>query len=142
MTKEEEKNKDLVMIQIEEIVNKGKNERIKEIYSDDVTYYDPFTEGKEGHGLEAITNFIVSTKVAFPDFYFDVDKIITKGTHVIWYGNATGTYLVQFPGLPPANGNKFKIPMCQIYEIIDEKVKTLWVFTDSLGLAAQLGALG
>lgn len=142
MTTIEEKNKELVMIQIDEIVNKGKNELIKNLYADDVTFYDPFTEGKEGHGLPAITKFIVTTKEAFPDFHFDVDKIIAKGTNVIWYGSATGTYLVQFPGLPPANKNKFKIPMCQIYEIIDGKVKTLWVFTDSLGLAMQLGALG
>lgn len=142
MTPTEEKNKELVLIQINEIVNKGRNELIKDLYADDVTYYDPFTEGKEGHGLPAITNFIVSTKQAFPDFYFEVDKIIVKDTNVIWYGNATGTYLVQFPGLPPANGHKFKIPMCQIYEIIGGKVKTLWVFTDSLGLAMQLGALG
>jgi steroid delta-isomerase-like uncharacterized protein len=142
MTPTEEKNKALVLTHVNEIVNKGRGELIKELYAEDVHYFDPFTEGKEGHGLEAITNFIVGTKKAFPDFNFTIDNIFTNGNNVVWYGSATGSYQVQFPGLPPANGKSFKIPMCQIFEIIDGKVKKMWVFTDSLGLAFQIGALG
>jgi steroid delta-isomerase-like uncharacterized protein len=138
----ESQNVGIVQRHIDEIINQNRAELIPEFYADDVVYYDPFTEGKKGVGLKALTDFIVATRDAFPDFHFDLEKIIADGDTVAWYGRATGTHDGDFPGLP-ASHRPIDIPMCQIFKFNAEgKINTLWVFTDSLGLVQQVGALG
>lgn len=132
-----QQNEAIVRRHIDEVVNNGRSEVIPELYAQDVTYHDPFTPGGEGHGIEAITEFIVATKRAFPDFHFTVDHLFGDGDTVAWRGIATGTHLGDFPGLP-ASGKAITLPMCQIFRFTDGKIKELWVFTDSLSLVKQV----
>jgi steroid delta-isomerase-like uncharacterized protein len=134
-------NVEIVRRHIDELINGKNQDLIKEFYAEDVHFFDPFTPGGEGRGMEAITNFIVSTANAFPDFHFTVHKIFSEGDTVVWYGRADGTHEGDFPGLP-ASGRRIDIPMCQIYEFRNGRIQELRVFTDSLGLMQQVGALG
>src|SRR5688572_13287309 len=108
-----EQNVAIVRRHIDEIINQNKEELIPEFYADDVTFYDPFTGGGTGQGLAALTEFIVATRNAFPDFRFTVEDVIADDDTVAWYGTAEGTHLGDFPGLA-ASGKPINIPMCQI----------------------------
>jgi steroid delta-isomerase-like uncharacterized protein len=135
-----QKNIETVKRHIAEVINNSRSELIPEFYALDVEFQDPFTPSKRGQGLDAITGFMVATKEAFPDFTFYVDHIFGDGDTVSWVGRATGTHMKDFPGMP-AKGNKIEIPMCQVMRFNEDgKIKTMWVFTDSLLLVQQATA--
>jgi steroid delta-isomerase-like uncharacterized protein len=137
-----DQNKDAIARYVDQAVNESKYDVIPSIFSEDVTFVDPFTQGGIGHGAKAMTDFMIATKKAFPDFHFTVEAIWGEGDTAAWCGLADGTHLGEFPGLPAPTGRKIHVPMCQVMQFKDGKVKQMWVFTDSLGLAAQVGALG
>ena len=137
-----EEIRQLIRRYTEEAVNNGRHEVIPEFFHQDITYYDPFVAGGEGHGTEAMTQFMVATKKAFPDFRFTVEDVFVDGDVAGWRGFADGTHEGEFPGLPAPTGRKIHVPMCQVMRIQDGKIKEMHVFTDSFKLAQQVGAFG
>lgn len=135
-----ESNIEIVRRHIEEAVNQQKVDVVDELYDPDVVYHDPFTPGGRGQGTKPMKDFMVATTNAFPDFHFDVEDIFGSGDLVVWRGRATGTHKGDFPGLP-ASGKPIDLPMTQFFRITEGKVRELWVFTDSMLMLMQTGAM-
>ena len=95
-----DENKKAIAQYVEQAVNASKYDVIPSIFSEDVTFVDPFTQGGIGHGTQAMTDFMIATKKAFPDFHFTVETIWGEGDTAAWRGLADGTHLGEFPGLP------------------------------------------
>jgi Predicted ester cyclase len=137
-----DENKAAVRRYVEEAVNGSNTDVVPQFFHDDVVFFDPFTQGGMGQGIKAMTDFMIATKVAFPDFRFTVEDLWGEGDLATWRGLADGTHEGEFPGLPKPTGRKIHIPMCQVMKFENGKIKQMWVFTDSLGLASQVGAFG
>ncbi len=93
-------------------------------------------------GLEAIKNWIVSTRTAFPDFHMRFEEIIIKGDRVVtrWTSEGTNTGILKmgFINLPPT-GKEVRFSGISISQI--EKGKTLEevVVFNVLEMYQQLG---
>jgi steroid delta-isomerase-like uncharacterized protein len=82
---------------------------------------------------------------AFPDLRIEAERIITSGDHVVTCWRMTGTHKAQFRGpgaldLPPTN-KQFSLRGCTVSELKNGRVVRSAVYSDTLAVLRQLGAL-
>ena len=89
--------------------------------------------GNSAAGSQAMTDFMIATKKAFPDFHFTVETIWGEGHTAAWRGLADGTHSSgSFPGPPALDGSQDPRPDgVRSCSPRNGKVKQMWVFTDS-----------
>jgi predicted ester cyclase len=130
----EEQNKALVQKLIEE-VDKGNFSIIDELYAPDFEYYGP--SNAEPRNLEECKQFLVpiftalQPKHTLDDFILEGDKVVTRET-------LYATHKEELFGIPPT-GKDIEWSAIAIYQIVDSKIKKIWVDSDMLGIMQQLG---
>ncbi len=86
-----------------------------------------------------------TTRTTFPDFHVTVDDLVAEGDVVVAHFTAQGTHQVawQHPiiGRIAATGTAVQWRGVRLVRIADGTVTATWLYTDSLGLLQQLGAL-
>ncbi len=86
-----------------------------------------------------------TTRVTFPDFRVTVEELVAEGDLVVAHFTARGTHQVawQHPiiGRIAATGTAVQWRGVRLFRIADGAVTATWLYTDSLGLLQQLGAL-
>jgi predicted ester cyclase len=86
-----------------------------------------------------------TTRTTFPDFHVTVDDLVAEGDLVVAHFTAQGTHQVawQHPIIGPiaARGTAVRWRGVRLFRIAEGTVTATWVYTDSLALLQQLGAL-
>ena len=130
----EEQNKALVQKLIEE-ADKGNFSIMDELYAPDFEYYGP--SNAEPRNLEECKQFLVpiftalQLKHTLDDFILEGDKVVTRET-------LYATHKEELFGIPPT-GKDIEWSAIAIYQIVDSKIKKIWVDSDMLGIMQQLG---
>lgn len=75
---------------------------------------------------------------ALPDYTHIIKNIFASGNYVVLQVDLTATHKGEFQGIPPSN-KKIVYKAIQIYEIVDNKLKTVYAMDDELSLMTQLG---
>ena len=135
----EERNKELVRRDNEEIWNKGNLEIMDELYSTDIVRHF-LPEGSETKGLDELRDRIRNHRKAFPDWTEEIKQIVADGDLVVTHFTSTGTNKGSFLGNPPT-GKQIHINEMSIYRIADGKIVEQWLIPDLLSLNQQLGLI-
>lgn len=77
---------------------------------------------------------------AFPDASFVVENMLAEGDFVAIRVTMRGTNLGPFRGIP-ATGKKIEMGYMDLCRIAGGKIVEVWVYSDTLGLMQQLGAI-
>ncbi len=86
-----------------------------------------------------------TTRTTFPDFHVTIDDLVAEADLVVAHFTARGTHQVawQHPiiGSIAARNTPVQWRGVRLFRVADAKATATWVYTDSLGLLQQLGAL-
>lgn len=123
------------------IWNEGNLALINDVYAPDaVVHASHFPIHIKGR--DAIRNWIVSTRTAFPDFHMTFEDIITKGDKVITYWTSTGTntgnFSIVFFNIPPT-GKKVRFSGISISRLEKRKTVEEIVVFNVMEMLQQLG---
>jgi steroid delta-isomerase-like uncharacterized protein len=111
-----------------------------EITASDFVRHDLASMFEEVRGVEAVRQFIVALRAAFPDLQLTVEDIIAEGDKVMVRFTGRGTHKGVFLGIPPT-GKAVIWAGINIYRLAGGKVAETWQLSDALGLLRQLGAI-
>ena len=132
-----EDNKAIVLLQHEEVWNKGNLAIVDEIYAPDFVCH--FNVGPEWRGREGVRQQVTEHRAAFPDWKEHIEDIIAEGDRVVTRFTSQGTHKGVFQGIAPTD-NQVTINEVAIYRISGGKIAEQWGFPDQMGLLRQVGA--
>ena len=129
-----EYTKTLVRRVIEEIINKGEEDSLREfVASTYVEHSNPLSASPEGFA-QAVRLF----RDPFPDVTFRIEDVIAEGAKVATRGKWRGTHQGDFMGIAP-KGTRVEVTYTDIWWTQNGKVVERWIQSDLLGLLVQLG---
>ena len=88
---------------------------------------------------EALAQFLVTWRAAFPDLALTVEDLVAAGDRVAARWTLRGTHRGAFLGLPPT-GRRVAAGGLELYRLAEGKIVERWAVVDTLGLLRQLGA--
>ena len=132
-----EQNKDLVRRYFTEVLNKGKYELIKELFSPSFIFSGP-TMKRPGQGMpEGVYDFIANARHAFPDLYTSIENEIAEDNQVVVVWRMTGTHEHEFRGIQPTHKH-CSITGIDIFYIENNRIEGMWAFFEMRSILEQL----
>lgn len=105
--------------------------------ADDVVFTMMAT-GDETRGPEAVRQMLHwFYHVAFDASAEKSNEIIANG-QAMWEGYVVGKHIGEFAGIP-ATGKEFRVPLCVVYDVEDDKIQRARIYFEIPALLAQLG---
>jgi steroid delta-isomerase-like uncharacterized protein len=89
-------------------------------------------------GIEAIKEYVTSTRSAYPDFNVTLDELIISEDHTIGRWTVTGTNTGPMGDSPPT-GKKVKYSGVEVARIVDGKTIESWIYYNMAATMIQLG---
>lgn len=129
-------SKTFVRRYIEEALNKGNLDIIKETFSENAVSHTP---NGDLHGYDEITEPVIIRRNAFPDLQVTIGEQVAEGDKVVTHLTFTGTHKGDYRGIP-ATGKRATWKQIAISRIEKGKIVESWRIPDRLGLRQQLGA--
>ena len=129
-------NKNLILQHLDLSWNKGEFNRIKEFLSDRFYYKTTFTD--EILDASRYIEFISILREAIPDLSVDIELIMAEGNHVMTQISFFGQVMIPFFGIPASN-KIITFSAISIWEIENNKIKSLDTLIDMTGLSRQIG---
>jgi predicted ester cyclase len=115
---------------VEEVLNKGNLDKIKNLITPDIVWHGQYKEVK---GLKSFKKWISLERSIFPDMQFNIvdnfaehDKVAIR-----WVLQATHKK-------KPSTHQKFQTMGISIFHFEDDKIKEAWIVFDALNPALQL----
>jgi predicted ester cyclase len=130
-------NKALVRRWVEEIWNQKSMAAIDEIVAAEIVQHIPPLADQQG--IDALKQFVVAHRVAFPDGRFTED-LIEEGDKVVQRWTFRGTHMGEFMGVA-GTGSPTETTGTTTLRIARGKVAEFWVQWDSLGWMQRVGAV-
>jgi steroid delta-isomerase-like uncharacterized protein len=134
-----EQNKTLVRQFIEEFLNQGNVDLVKEIIASEYVEHEQLPPGvpQGREGVEMITTML---HTGFPDFRATIEDIIAEDDRVMVRMTWSGTQTGEFMGMPPS-GKAMSIAIVDIFRLAEGKIVEHWGVMDMMGMMQQLGAM-
>jgi len=133
-----EKNKAIVLMRWnEELWNKGDMAGADEIIASDCVRHVAGQPSYDLVGREAIKQYIIACRTAWPDWHSTSEITIAEGDKVMVRWRSTGTHLGTAWGIPPS-GNKANFISDVIYRIVGGKIVEMWEVSE-LATYLQMG---
>ena len=132
-----QENKDIVQ-RVVDLVNEGKLEQVKELYTTDFVNHDP--SAPDVRDREALMQMFAVWGAGFPDAHTTVEDMVAEGDMVAKRWSYRGTHKGEFMGIP-ATGKEITMTAITIYRISGGKVAECWWNYDRLGAMQQLGLI-
>ncbi|NUN69415.1 MAG: ester cyclase [Bacteroidetes bacterium] len=130
-------NKLLVRRYFTEVLNKGKYELIKELFSPSFIFSGP-SLAKPVPGMpDGLYDFVANIRHAFPDLYVSVENEIAEENQVVVIWRMTGTQEHPFRGVPPAH-TLGSITGMDIFTIENGRIEGMWAFFDMRSVLEQM----
>ncbi len=122
-----------------EVWNTGHMDLLDDIVSADVVYHTPpFPDMNR----EALEQFMVGFRKAFPDFCVTTNEDIGAGNTTAHRWTWRGTFSGESPVLPaPPTGKQATGPGCHVIHWADGKAVEMWHHGDWLGALQQVGII-
>jgi len=105
--------------------------------ANDVVFTNMAT-GDKSRGPEEVKqmlNFIYHT--AF-DAHAETKNLIITGTNAVFEAEFVGKHIGEFANIPPTN-KTVRVPLCVVYDIEGDKIKSARIYFEIPALLAQLG---
>jgi predicted ester cyclase len=117
---------------VEEVLNKGNLDKIKNLVSPNVVWHGQYKEVK---GLKSFKRWISLERSIFPDMQFSILDNVTEHDRVAirWRLQAT----LKKPG----KHKKLQTMGISIFQLKGDKIKEAWIAFDALSLALQIGVV-
>lgn len=132
-----DENKALVRRYFTEVLNKGKYELIKELFSPSFIFSGP-TLKKPMQGMpEGLYDFVANARHAFPDLYTSIENEIAEDNQVVAVWRMTGTQEHEFRGVKPTHKH-CSITGMDIFYIENGRIEGMWAFFDMRSILEQL----
>ena len=135
--KQLEKNKAVVIREVEDFYNAKDISVADEIYSPDLITHSPNTP--DGN-IDSLKKSAMETFNAFADSHLTLDDLFAEGEMVAKRWTFRGTHTKEWQGIP-ATGKKIVVIGINIFRITDGKIVEFWEYMDLLGLLQQLGVM-
>jgi steroid delta-isomerase-like uncharacterized protein len=131
------KNKSTALQFVEEVLNKGNLEKMKDLIAPNFVWHGQY---KEVRGLKSFKEWLSLEHSTFHDIQFNiVDDIVGHGKVAIrWILRAT--HENEFLGFP-ATHKKFQTIGINIFHFEGDKIKEAWIVFDALNPALKLGVV-
>lgn len=133
-----EQNKALMEKFYDEAVNQGKTEVIDELLADSFVEHEAIPGAAQGK--QAVKDYFVMFRQAFPDLKFTVNDMVSSGNKVWTLLTITGTHSGPFMGMP-ATGKKIDVKCVDIVRFENGQAVEHWGVTDTGAMMQQLGML-
>jgi steroid delta-isomerase-like uncharacterized protein len=133
-----EANKAVYRRMVDEVVNQGHFEVIKELFHPD--YLDHSAPPGMPNGFDSVQAVFSAFRTGFPDVKFTIDDMVSQGDIVATLVHGEGTQTGQFMNIP-ATGKHAKWRSVGFFRVRDGKIVEHWGIPDMLGLLIQLGVI-
>lgn len=121
-------------------VNSGDVDQVLALFTED-GLWEEVAIGLAARGPDEIGAHLDRLFTAVPDITFDVSSGFMAGDRAVVEWTVSGTYRSDFPGLPPATGQRFSFRGASVFEIADGKIHHYTEYWDAYVFLVQLGAL-
>ena len=122
---------------VDEVVNRGHVELLKEFVAHHHVGHDPLGDH---YGPEGLTIWVTELRTAFPDLLVTIGDLIREGDRIASRFTLTGTHRGPFMGLPPTEREVMATGFA-IDRLRDNQFVERWSTIDFIGLMRQLGAM-
>jgi hypothetical protein len=113
------------------------------LFTEDGYFYD-VSAGQKYYGQD-IGKTVDIYALAFPDMHRELYSVYTSGDRVIVELSLNGTHKgpLELPaGTIPPTGKEIHAPCCDVFQLVNGKVKSFHCYTAATILLGQLGVLG
>lgn len=132
-----DENKALVRRYFTEVLNKGKYELIKELFSPSFIFSGPTLKRPMQGMPEGVYDFVANARHAFPDLYTSIENEIAEDNQVAMIWRMTGTHEHAFRGIQPTHKHS-SITGIDIFYIENGRIEGMWAFFDMQSILEQL----
>lgn len=133
-----EENKAVIQRAYDELWNERNIDVVDELVTEDFLNHAAPPDRQRGRpGLKDVVRMF---EVAFPDFRYEVEDVISEGEKVAVRDVFRGTHEGDFMGIP-ATGERVTMEAIHIYRLSEGKLAEHWVARDDLGMMQQLGVV-
>jgi steroid delta-isomerase-like uncharacterized protein len=91
-------------------------------------------------GKEAVAAYFGALYQGFPDIHWDTQRVLVSPEAVVVQYLVTGTHQGVFNEIPPT-GNAIQMPIFEIFEFEDDKIKKITCVFDNVSMMVQLGLM-
>ncbi len=126
-----------IIRQFVEAFNKKDIATAVELLAADVVVHTP---NAEVEGRKGWQEFVTGFLSAFPDLHLTVEDTIAEGDKAVMRWSERGTHKGQFAGIAPT-GKVVTLSGVDIYRLAGGKIAEAWIWSDTLGLLQQIGAI-
>ncbi len=131
--------KDISRRLFEKVWNEGKTEMIPELHTPDFFIKDPYNPVSI-KGVEAVRQYLMNYKKAFPDLFIRVDRQIAEDDFVVNFLTATGTHQGTLLDVPPTN-KTVTLTAIVTLRFVDDKIAECDTMWDALGFLRTVGSV-
>jgi steroid delta-isomerase-like uncharacterized protein len=114
----------------------------RKIMHHDVLTIDPGAGRVEG--IDAFIEFEKGFHLAFPDGRMEMSSHVEAGSTIVAEGTFVGTHtgpLVGPAGTIPPSGKTLRLEFCDVFEVVDGRIKQHRIYYDQISFLAQLGLM-
>jgi predicted ester cyclase len=138
-----EENKAVVRRYYDEVYSKGNLNVASEVL--DAAYVQRSLNHSPGsveiiEGPERIKRHAASLRATFPDFRYEIERLVAEGDTVVVTGTVRGTHQGELQGIAPSN-KQMAYTSIHILRLHEGRIVEDWNLWDSLGWWQQLGAV-
>jgi len=126
-------NKSIAQQFVEEVLNKGNFDKIKNLITPNIVWHGQYKEVK---GLKSLKKWLSLERTIFPDMQFSIVENLAEHDKV-----AIRWVLQARLKKKPSNHQKLQTRGISIFQFEDNKVKEAWIAFDTLNLALQIGVV-
>lgn len=96
---------------------------------------------QELRGRDAMSAWLLSNKVTFPDYHEELEWLVGEGDFIAWRSKGTGTQSGTL-GPFPATHKRMEVVIIGMHRFEDGMIAETWTSWDNLAVLTQLGLLG
>ncbi len=108
---------------------------LNDYLSEEMVFRNPSTKETDKAGMIGFHTMLFS---AFPDFTYQLERVITKNNTVFVETTLTGTQSREFLGFPPSE-KEINVPAAVVIDFQDGRVKNWSLYFDIRTMMRQLG---
>jgi steroid delta-isomerase-like uncharacterized protein len=121
-------------------VNAGDVDEVLALFTADGVW-EEVAIGLVAQGPDEIGAHLERLFTAAPDLTYEVSSGFVAGDRAVVEWTVSGTYSSDFPGLPPASGQRFSFRGASVFQLADGKIAHYTEYWDAYIFLVQLGAL-
>jgi predicted ester cyclase len=125
-------NKSIALQLVEEVLNKGNLDKIKNLISPNIVWHGQYKEVK---GLKSLKKWLSLERSIFPDMQFSIVDNLAE------HDKVAIRWTLQAKLKKKPSNQKLQTTGISIFQFEDDKIKEAWIVFDTLNPALQIGVV-